>query len=87
MPVHACLPHALAYVRNLEQALRQARSPAYSTIISGSQDPEILIEQGRLMQPPSPCVIKVLLDLAGDRIDRLMVGGTARAVSSMWVEV
>jgi PhzF family phenazine biosynthesis protein len=53
----------------------------------GVQDREIFIEQGWLMQPPSPSVIKVTLELAQGKISRLMAGGTARAVSSMQVEV
>jgi PhzF family phenazine biosynthesis protein len=53
----------------------------------GVQAREIFIEQGWLMQPPSPSVIKVTLELAHGKISRLMAGGTARAVSSMQVEV
>jgi PhzF family phenazine biosynthesis protein len=53
----------------------------------GVPDREIIIEQGWLMQPPSPSVIKVTLELAQGKISRLMAGGTARAVSSMRVEV
>lgn len=49
--------------------------------------PEILIEQGWLMQPPSPSVIKIILELADNKILRLMVGGGARAVSSLRLEV
>lgn len=53
----------------------------------GVKDREILIEQGWLMQPPSPSVIKVVLELADGKISRLMAGGTARAMSSLRVEV
>lgn len=53
----------------------------------GVEDREVLIEQGWLMQPPSPCVIRVVLELANGKISRLMAGGTARAVSSIQVEV
>jgi PhzF family phenazine biosynthesis protein len=53
----------------------------------GVQDREMLIEQGWLMEPPSPSVIKVTLELAQGKISRLMAGGAARAVSSMRVEV
>lgn len=53
----------------------------------GVQATEVLIEQGWLMQPPSPSVIKVVLELGGGRIVRLMAGGTARMMSSMQVEV
>ncbi|TFW03507.1 PhzF family phenazine biosynthesis protein [Oxalobacteraceae bacterium OM1] len=40
-------------------------------------DGDILIEQGHLMNPPSPSVIHVRLDLDDDRIRRLMAGGRA----------
>ncbi|HEV8694581.1 MAG TPA: PhzF family phenazine biosynthesis protein [Lysobacter sp.] len=53
----------------------------------GVADQEILIEQGWLMQPASPSVIKVDLELAAGKIARLMAGGTARAVSSTRAEV
>jgi hypothetical protein len=53
----------------------------------GVEDREIFIEQGWLMQPPSPSVIKVVLELADGKISRLMAGGTARAISSLRVEV
>lgn len=53
----------------------------------GIEDREVLIEQGWLMQPPSPCVIRVVLELANGKISRLMAGGTARAASSIRVEV
>lgn len=53
----------------------------------GVEDREIFIEQGWLMKPPSPSVIKVVLELPNGKISRLMAGGTARAVSSLWVEV
>lgn len=49
---------------------------------------EILIEQGRLMQPPSPCVIKVVLqtDPQG-RVTGLMAGGRARVGSTRLIEL
>jgi PhzF family phenazine biosynthesis protein len=53
----------------------------------GVRDREIRIEQGWLMQPPSPSVITVALDLSQGKIASLMAGGTARAVSSMQVEI
>lgn len=53
----------------------------------GLADREIVIEQGWLMQPPSPSVIKVVLDLVDGRISRLMAGGTARVMSTLRVEV
>lgn len=53
----------------------------------GVESREILIEQGWLMKPPSPSVLKVTLELSDGQISRLMAGGAARAVSSMYVEV
>lgn len=53
----------------------------------GIEDREILIEQGWLMLPPSPSVIKVVLEIAGGEISRLMAGGYARAISSLRLEV
>jgi len=53
----------------------------------GVKDREVLIEQGWLMKPPSPSVIKVTLELADGQIASLMAGGSARTVSSMQVEV
>jgi PhzF family phenazine biosynthesis protein len=53
----------------------------------GVEEREILIEQGWLMNPPSPSVIKVVLELVDGEISRLMAGGTARAMSSLRVEV
>ena len=40
-------------------------------------DSDILIEQGRLMSPPSPSVIHVRLSLPDGRIDKLLAGGKA----------
>ena len=48
---------------------------------------ELLIEQGWLMQPASPSVIRVVLTLEQGRITRLMAGGTARISGSVVVEV
>lgn len=53
----------------------------------GIDSQELLIEQGWLMQPPSPCVIKVVLELDDGKISRLMAGGTARAVSRTTVDL
>jgi len=53
----------------------------------GVEDREILIEQGWLMQPPSPSVIKVVVEVADGKISRLMAGGMARAISSLRIEV
>lgn len=43
----------------------------------------LLIEQGYLMQPPSPSVITVELQLAGGRIERLLAGGKARVMHEL----
>lgn len=51
------------------------------------EDQQMLIEQGWLMQPPSPSVIKVMLELENGKISRLMAGGTARAVSTLRIDV
>lgn len=47
----------------------------------------LLIEQGRLMQPISPSVIKVDLQVVNGSINRLMVGGTGRSTHQMEIEV
>jgi PhzF family phenazine biosynthesis protein len=51
------------------------------------EDTQLQIEQGWLMQPPSPSVITVDLDVSDGNIKRLMAGGSARRVSSQWFEV
>lgn len=53
----------------------------------GVLDHEIFIEQGWLMQPPSPSVIKVVLEIADGKISHLLAGGTARVISSLQVDV
>lgn len=53
----------------------------------GLTDKQIIIEQGHLMQPPSPSVINVVLELTEGRIHRLMAGGTARRMSSVSIEL
>jgi PhzF family phenazine biosynthesis protein len=53
----------------------------------GIEEREILIEQGWLMRPPSPSVIKFVLEVADGNISHLMAGGTARAISFLRVEV
>lgn len=47
----------------------------------------LLIEQGRLMQPPSPSVIKVDLRLTDGTISSLMAGGKGRSTVAMKIEV
>jgi PhzF family phenazine biosynthesis protein len=53
----------------------------------GVKDREIVIEQGRLMQAPSPSIIKVMLDINDGAISRLMAGGAAVAVRSISLEI
>lgn len=53
----------------------------------GVRERDIFIEQGWHMHPQSPSVIKVILELVNGKISRLMAGGTARAISSMKVEI
>lgn len=53
----------------------------------GVKDCEIIIEQGYLMQPPSPSVIKVKLTVADGRITQLMAGGTAKATRLIRLDV
>lgn len=48
---------------------------------------ELLIEQGWLMRPPSPSVVNVILELTNGAISRVMAGGSARAVSSLRIEI
>lgn len=54
--------------------------------VLGVQDLELLIEQGWLMQPPSPSLIWVLLEREDGRITRLMAGGTGRISRSTVLE-
>lgn len=51
------------------------------------KDREFVIEQGQLMQPPSPSIIKVILDIDDGRISRLMAGGGAKIARSMSLEI
>ncbi len=53
----------------------------------GAGDTDIIIEQGHLMPQPSPSVIKVMLDVDGGRISRLMAGGTGVVTRSITVEI
>jgi PhzF family phenazine biosynthesis protein len=53
----------------------------------GVNEHQIVIEQGWHMQPASPSVIEVMLELEGGKISRLMAGGTARIMSNMRVTV
>lgn len=46
-----------------------------------------LIEQGHLMDPVSPRVITVKLDVDRQKISKLMAGGEAKVMQSMTVRV
>ena len=46
-----------------------------------------LIEQGHLMEPPSPGVIKVQLKLKGKKIFRLIAGGKAKVMKSLIIRI
>ncbi|WP_322067159.1 PhzF family phenazine biosynthesis protein [Burkholderia ubonensis] len=53
----------------------------------GVRDTEMSIEQGSLIQPPSPSIIQIVLDVDGSRIYRLMAGGTGLVARSITVEI
>ena len=55
--------------------------------VLGVPDRVLLIEQGWLMQPPSPSLIRVVLEREHGRITRLMAGGTGRISRSVVLEV
>lgn len=72
-----------------ESATGTAAGPlaCYLHDYAGVRDAEIIIEQGYLMQPPSPSVIKVKLALADGRITHLLAGGTAKATRRIRLDV
>lgn len=53
----------------------------------GSRDSEMVIEQGRMMQPASPSVIKISLDIEDGKVVRLMAGGSATLKQNIVVEI
>ena len=53
----------------------------------GHHKAKMIIEQGRLMSPPSPSELLVELTLEDGRITSLIAGGRARVIKSMEVEV
>jgi PhzF family phenazine biosynthesis protein len=53
----------------------------------GIKQREFLIEQGYLMQPSSPSVLTVQLNLEDGQIQNLMVGGTAIVSKTMEIEL
>ncbi|WP_341210287.1 PhzF family phenazine biosynthesis protein [Alteromonas stellipolaris] len=53
----------------------------------GLEDTTLLIEQGHLMDPPSPSVINVNLQLVNGSISRLMAGGVGRSIRQVEIEI
>lgn len=53
----------------------------------GIKKSEFIIEQGYLMQPPSPSVLTVRLNLESGQIQNLMVGGKAIVSKTMEIEI
>lgn len=53
----------------------------------GSRDSEMVIEQGRMMQPASPSIIKISLDIEDGKVVRLMAGGSATLKQNIVVEI
>jgi PhzF family phenazine biosynthesis protein len=53
----------------------------------GIQKEVFLIEQGRLMKPPSPSVITVKLELERGKIIGLIVGGKAKVMASLAISI
>jgi PhzF family phenazine biosynthesis protein len=53
----------------------------------GIEDTTLLIEQGRLMQPPSPSIIRVDLRIVDGSISSLMAGGIGRSTRQIEIEV
>lgn len=72
-----------------ESATGTAAGPlaCYLYDYAGVRDAELIIEQGYLMQPPSPSVIQVRLCLNDGRITSLMAGGIARATRRLRLEL
>lgn len=48
---------------------------------------DILVEQGRLMSPPSPSIIHVRLETTGGHIEKLVAGGKARLTGKRIVKL
>lgn len=53
----------------------------------GERSTTMLIEQGMFMQPPSPSLLTARLELEAGKIARVFVGGRAKVMSEMRVEV
>lgn len=72
-----------------ESATGMAAGPLACFLRERMQVPgaRLLIEQGYLMQPPSPSVITVDLQLVGGRIERLLVGGKAQVMHELTLEL
>jgi PhzF family phenazine biosynthesis protein len=72
-----------------ESATGMAAGPLACFLHDRMQVPgaRLLIEQGYLMQPPSPSVITVDLQLAEGRIERLLAGGKALLMHELTLEL
>lgn len=77
------------YGINEESATGMAAGPLACYLYDhlGIKEEAIVIEQGRLMQPPSPSVINVNLRLDGGLITSLMAGGRGHSTRTMEIEV
>ena len=73
------------YGINEESATGMAAGPlaCYLRDKMGIDKDAFLIEQGHLMEPPSPSVIKVHLKFEDGKISRLIAGGKAKVMKSM----
>lgn len=64
-----------------EAATGMAAGPLGALLAArGAVGPTMVIEQGALMDPPSPSAIQVRLDMQQDEVVRLFAGGRARVV-------
>ena len=77
------------YGINEESATGMAAGPLACHLYDklGINKDTFLIEQGHLMEPPSPSVIKVQLKLKGKKIFRLIAGGKAKVMKSLIIRV
>lgn len=74
---------------NEESATGMAAGPlaCYLHDCQGVDTATLFIEQGRLMQPPSPSIIRVDLRIIDGSISSLMAGGIGRSTRQMELEV
>ena len=77
------------YGINEESATGMAAGPLACHLYDklGINKDTFLIEQGHLMEPPSPSVIKVQLKLKGKKIFWLIAGGKAKVMKSLIIRV